>query len=1483
MSKRVYPESVKKWAIKVGLPGGTLIGLIFLYLISIGAITDYTYSGDSTCLGTLEDPCFAYINFTAKEDIFIYPTGYDPWGRNTSFDFSPAIKDWKLQRSWGKGWRNIPLDKSCTGTWCGLSNKDDTRKFSVAFREGRNYSMRIVVYKNKPTDTIKWSAFEVIDPYFYGFNKTKHVRLISNTDRCHPKCETKYQLCNGDYSINILPQDSFKFKFKTGTNQTLVDSITNLTTEISLSNFTTTNSSTCAILTINGTKNSRMNVDNILNISILGNWIDFPEYAWWNDTVMVNTNCTINEWEDNGSSTVGFDTNGSLRLGFLFESIMLNYWNMDTNGSVPDEKCGNSGLINVPIFTDLGVINGAYDYDGVDDYISIGAFNGIKTISVWFKSNKDITTSVFTSLWSDNIGKPDLFLGGNIDSGIANEMVSLRTGGGSPKFWWNSSVVSSPINQSWHHLVFYWNSSVSNYYLVLDNVNYGAATKTESPVEASNYTDFWLGKSTANPFNGTIDELIFYNETISNVSAIYNSGKGGVYNTSNFQFFSITNTTPTNISWIIPTINNTNDCAGDVSFRVSVDNASTWTNWLTDTNNSENISVTQGNNALFQINTTGNATCSEKVSNFGMLSGLSAVPSNVSDVNLFLAGFERNIFVELGSLVNASANTTNQTVCIDVDHPQGGINVSCGENETWYNINITYFRTTTFNDSTTAKNISLPQWNLQENYDSLYRNDISDNDRPNWTYGFDNNFSTYSQGNSTNVSIYLVNYTKPEMAISAQWEIKYSDTRVNKTVPDDCWDYSDTTINFRIRSCNVTGERHIVWQCQDEDTAPFNDNAIDCVTGGPANWSVGWKHVQLGGPRGELYEEQVYWNYGLVEIPAHQYDEVINLTINLTGIANASGSFPEDVEIYVNNTLSIVIGSLLNTTNVTLTSFNDTSTSKNKTFGQEETEIIDYFKIQKIANMTSASLNISGSAIDNVVFNTSWSTGTTPSVIRDITTDDNYVYVQGGGNIYNYSMNGTYQSSFVSATCDSSISGNVYGLSNNGTNFFVVYDDVAGSVDIACVLNFDGTQVSNFTLTPGNDNPRGIIFNGSLYWVNDADDVIRVYDSSGTFQAGVSASNGTNLMETDSFELSGDDLNIFGIGKIFFTTIVQICKYPLTTSGTMTATECWDFSDYLTSAGLGTNDTHIWYGNSTNTSYVATIDSYPTNAWMEVGSIDGTREWNFTGSFASEETTSDFNASIQSFLNSCTADSSKFCYVPVYLYSEKKGILNLENIIINYTYNPNPVVINTSLVSSYLSLSTNFTTIPLRIKSDGVGNITVDDIRYDYRGGNKTIEVKAHNPTYTANDTLNIIYYYSAWNGTFPNLVTFIEFIPDEFNSKNVTPYKQTSTTPILNITNWAYGGRNFNFSILINDSDDCINTTFSNSSNKSDGSLLINDTFIYIDDNSTYLDNFGLWGFADFNCNQSFWDLFDPWYYLRTCCVSCDVCDSSVGNVDVI
>lgn len=200
MAKRIYWESLKKYAAQIGITAGTLFGVLFLFLINQGLITNVSYTGDMYCNGTLENPCIAIVNFSVTEDFFLYKMNYDPYGRNSPLSFEPSVKSWKIYRSWGNGWREINLEEGCTGSWCGCSwcTADNPAEFAYAFREGRDYSIKIEALKNTPFDDVKWGFTDSVDPTWYGleyiidgdtvyFNDskiylgiTKHIESASN-------------------------------------------------------------------------------------------------------------------------------------------------------------------------------------------------------------------------------------------------------------------------------------------------------------------------------------------------------------------------------------------------------------------------------------------------------------------------------------------------------------------------------------------------------------------------------------------------------------------------------------------------------------------------------------------------------------------------------------------------------------------------------------------------------------------------------------------------------------------------------------------------------------------------------------------------------------------------------------------------------------------------------------------------------------------------------------------------------------------------------------------------------------------------------------------------------------------------------------------------------------------------------------------------------------------------------------------------------
>ncbi len=205
--------------IGIGVTGGTIIGSYFGYLVFLGLITVNSYSGDMACDGTIENPCIADIDFCVNKvygkvnDIFFYPTDYDPWGRNTSFEFEPNLKDWKFQRKWGSSFRTYDLTKPCRSSWCGYGSKSPDSKFSLAFREGKCYQVRLVGYKNNPSDVIKWSAFDgEIDHYWLAKEVgDKVVKELCNPVYATWTEEIKHNKnCTSCYNITLYSNETAK-------------------------------------------------------------------------------------------------------------------------------------------------------------------------------------------------------------------------------------------------------------------------------------------------------------------------------------------------------------------------------------------------------------------------------------------------------------------------------------------------------------------------------------------------------------------------------------------------------------------------------------------------------------------------------------------------------------------------------------------------------------------------------------------------------------------------------------------------------------------------------------------------------------------------------------------------------------------------------------------------------------------------------------------------------------------------------------------------------------------------------------------------------------------------------------------------------------------------------------------------------------------------------------------------------------------------
>jgi len=273
---------------------------------------------------------------------------------------------------------------------------------------------------------------------------------------------------------------------------------------------------------------------------------------------------------------------------------------------------------------------------------------------------------------------------------------------------------------------------------------------------------------------------------------------------------------------------------------------------------------------------------------------------------------------------------------------------------------------------------------------------------------------------------------------------------------------------------------------------------------------------------------------------------------------------------------------------------------------------------------------------------------------------------------------------------------------------------------------------------------------------------------------------------------------------------------------------------------------------------------------------DGITDSNITGSFTEANGTVIVNlsgADLNNVLNR-TAIVGHTQETPLAIYSASAGRLIINGI--NYTYNPNPIKLNITPIQSYLDNYGNGTTrVNISVEASGTSaKINLTDLKIRYLGGNYTVPITAHSTGYASTITRYITYYHSRWDYNFVPEIDYLLFMPRYPTQKNVTPYGQSNSVPILNITNLGYSGKNATLSIYLDNPLSCVNTTISITNNKSNG-FILNNTFQDLK-NLTYLQNASIWLWSDYGCNYSYWKNYQPYLYFNQCCEGC-ICSKEV------
>jgi hypothetical protein len=187
-------------------------------------------------------------------------------------------------------------------------------------------------------------------------------------------------------------------------------------------------------------------------------------------------------------------------------------------------------------------------------------------------------------------------------------------------------------------------------------------------------------------------------------------------------------------------------------------------------------------------------------------------------------------------------------------------------------------------------------------------------------------------------------------------------------------------------------------------------------------------------------------------------------------------------------------------------------------------------------------------------------------------------------------------------------------------------------------------------------------------------------------------------------------------------------------------------------------------------------------------------------------------------------------------------------------------------VYSY-SINNDFSNMSVNMTSDGSGALNMNTIRINY-SGNQNVTIFGYEQGSTTNVSIIAKLIYSKFSLTHPYTFTSdIMWFPSTNSSQNVTPWSQTSTTPIFNITSQAYD-QAFNITVSLNTTiNSCVNLTMSTTGNKTDGKRLNTTIQIFLT-NIGLTGTSGLWMWADLNNCTVRW--VQPTFNIKSYCQKC-------------
>ncbi|MBT6775079.1 hypothetical protein HOA91_06960, partial [Candidatus Woesearchaeota archaeon] len=230
---------------------------------------------------------------------------------------------------------------------------------------------------------------------------------------------------------------------------------------------------------------------------------------------IVEPNLNELKWNWNGTNYTIY--NNSIVVMMNFDNISALGEN-DTHVFDVSGNGNNGTTVGGPIFNNTGKHGGAFDFDGINDYVNTSYYGETRTLSFWFKTNDfDTMKGMFGQRydaaeesgnwqmhWDNDAPNTKLRIY-TYDSGVSGgDMVTSST---FETGTWYHIAITSEVSD----VRFYVDGAFDSKYTWMDVVLGGGGNDDSLTIGGS------FGNTVLYPFNGSIDEVRIWNRTLSAV------------------------------------------------------------------------------------------------------------------------------------------------------------------------------------------------------------------------------------------------------------------------------------------------------------------------------------------------------------------------------------------------------------------------------------------------------------------------------------------------------------------------------------------------------------------------------------------------------------------------------------------------------------------------------------------------------------------------------------------------------------------------------------------------------------------------------------------------------------------------------------------------------------------------------------------------------------------------------------------------------